>query len=76
MFSNSRKRHSSSNSTRSSLKHTTSNDSSVTLTKDQLSTITIPIPSPTVASQSKDFSRIHQVLIVQCFVLDRIDDID
>ena len=47
MFSKSRTRHSSSNSTRSSLKHTTNNDSLVTLTKDPSSVITIPIPSPT-----------------------------
>jgi E3 ubiquitin-protein ligase RNF19A len=47
MFSKSRKRHSSSNTTRSSLKHTTNNDSSITLTKDPVSGITIPIPSPT-----------------------------
>ena len=36
MFSKSRTRHSSSNSTRSSLKHTTNNDSLVTLTKDPI----------------------------------------
>jgi len=47
MFSKSRTRQSSSNSTRSSLKHTTNNDSLVTLTKDPSSVITIPIPSPT-----------------------------
>ena len=63
MFSKSRKRHSTSNSTRSSLKHTPNNDSSVTLTKDPVSGITVPIPSPTnsnlnhpstqISSQSK-----------------------
>ncbi|CAF0720321.1 unnamed protein product [Adineta steineri] len=49
MFSKSRKQqqHTTSNSTRSSLKHTTNNDSSITLTKDRSSIITIPLPSPT-----------------------------
>jgi len=50
MFSKSRTRHSSSNSTHSSLKHTTNNDSLVTLTKDPSSVITIPIPSPTTSN--------------------------
>jgi hypothetical protein len=78
MFSKTRKHHSSSNSTRSSLKHAANSDSSVTLTKDPLSGITIPIPSPTnsnlnfpttqITSQSKctnsdiQYSRINYFL--------------
>lgn len=47
MFSKNRNQHSSLTSTRSSLKRTTNNDSSITLTKDRSSVITIPVSSTT-----------------------------
>ena len=50
MFSKNRNQHSSLNSTRSSLKRTTNNDSSITLTKDRSSIITIPVSTTTNTS--------------------------